>query len=503
MSTLNATQSVPYGAGSAFITMIRKADGTLVDPPQALVAEGLQDVSWDDKNTLKESHGEGAYAVRVAGGKNSLSLSLTISELTGRHLNQLCYGRDVEERQLKIMLDRNGYAVPEMNEVTAKIINSIQLNLARIDSNTSVMIDGDAASTSTLETLPAGKYEFTAGGLYRFSAEDVKKSLVITYVSNGTTLETTLKVPKKLTFNISQHAWHNKMIKDTVTPMSRKPFNLTANAPDAEFYRASQNGIVVFNSAQTGAMTIDHNTDGVPNVFTKVAVLPAAAYGLYIDPPVAAVWTSNVFVQLKNDAGTAMTGVVAGETLAVVTTAPTSGEVKVDSKGYYLFAAADAADTVLINYTTDYQFIVVTPPDEGVFVRDLGVRTIGGIALTRVALTSPLSLEHNQYAVSENGSYYIDQTNGGDVLKLNYQYEVTGQGQTIVVKNNKIGEAPTLMIDLMYDLDGEMTTVSFERVKPQGAGIPTKQEDFAGMKFEFKAFANRETSVVYTVSTSV
>lgn len=498
----NAIQSVPYGAGRVYATLIRKADGTLVDPPQPLHIEGLQEATWEDKGTIKSSHGEGKYAVRLAGGKNELSFTITVNEISGQMLNHLCYGGDIEKRQLKIYSDRNGFTVPDHNETALKIINSIQVNLARCDSNTSVKIDGVAATLSTLETLPAGQYAFTAGGLYRFSAADAGKVLEITYVSNGTTLVSTLKVPTKLTYNITQYTRLNSLIKGTVTPMTRKNWNLNTNAPAVENYRASPNGILVFNDAQTGAMTCDHNTDGRPNVKTVIAALPAAAYGIYIDPAAASTWTGDVFVQLVTDTGAAMTGVAAGEALTNVGTAPTTGQYKVDSKGYYLFAAADAGDVVNVRYTTDYQFIAITPPDDGVYLRDLGVSTVGGIGLTRVALTAPLALEHNQYAVSDNGTYYFDATNALDTLKISYQYEVANTGNTLVVKNTKIGEAPTLMLDMVYELDGEMMIVSFERVKPMGAGVPTKQEDFAGMKFELKGFADRITGIVYTTSTS-
>lgn len=66
MSTANnSTQSVPYGSGHVYATLIRKADGTPVEPPQPLHIEGLQEATWDDKGTLKSSHGEGKYAVRL------------------------------------------------------------------------------------------------------------------------------------------------------------------------------------------------------------------------------------------------------------------------------------------------------------------------------------------------------------------------------------------------------------------------------------------------------
>lgn len=498
-----STQSTPFGSGSAFVTLIRKADGTLVDPPFPISIEGLQDVAWDDKGTLKSSHGEGAYAARLAGGKKSLTLKFTISEMNGKQMNALCYGQDIEERQLKIFKDRDGFTVPRNKTTAIKIQNSIHLNLARVDSITSVTIAGAAATLSTLDILPQDKYALT-GTQLRFPLGTDRKNAVITYLSKGTTVVTTVKIPDKLTFNLSQYTGLKTLTKGTTAVLQRKVLNLAANAPEVDFYQSSNNGVIVFNSAQTGIMTMDHTTDGVPNVSSKVTALPAAAFGAHIDPPSSAVWTSTDYVLLKTDASTAMAGVVVGEELTLQATLASlaSGEYMVDSKGYHLFHSADVGDVVTVGYSTDYQFVVVTPPDEGVFVRSLGVSNLGGLPLQRVTLTNPIALVKDQYTVSANGAHYFDETNGGDTLKINYLYETTG-GQTFVVKNNKIGEAPTLQVDLMYELDGEMTIVSFERAKPKGTGVPTKQEDFAGMTFEMECFVNRETGIVYTLSTSV
>ncbi|SJM96019.1 hypothetical protein [Crenothrix polyspora] len=503
-SNNNSTQAVPFGSGSAFVTLIRKTDGTCVEPPQAIAIEGIQDISWDNKSDLKEMHGQGAYASRLAGGKKSLSLSMTVSEISGKQLNALCFGQDVEERQLKISRDRNGHLIPESNTVNAKILNSIHFNLARVDSVDDILIAGIVAIQGTSSTPAAGEVRvYSSTNIVIFSAEDVGKTAIISYTSNGTGIQTTFKIPADRTYDMRQVTRVIKVIKGTVTALPRVTYRLTDATPNVENYSASDNGVLIFNPAQTGVMTISHTTDAVA-ASSKIDVLPAAAYGFYIDPPSSAKWLSPEYVMLASDSGTPMTGVVAGETLVQQAALGTlgSGKYLVDNKGYYLFDSADAGDTVKVSYRTDYQFMTVTPPNNGIFLRNLGVRHQGGITLDRVALTNPLSLLHNQYAVSDNGSYYFDATNAGDTLFIDYQYEATG-GQTIVVVNNKIGESPTLMVDLLYEMDGEMMTVSFERVKMKGCGVATKQDDFAPMKFELQAFANKATGIVYSVSTSV
>ncbi|MDD5276739.1 MAG: hypothetical protein PHR16_11755 [Methylovulum sp.] len=503
MTTATSTQSVPFGSGHVYVTLIRKADGTLLDPPQPLHLEGLQEATWDDKGTLKMSHGEGKYAVRMASGKNELSFNFTVNEISGQLLNHLCFGGDIENRQLKIYTDRNGFTVPGSSDQVVKILNKKLLNLARIDSSTSVTIGGVAATTSTLDVMPAGKYEYSAGN-YRFSAADVGKTAVVTYDSDGNALVSTFKVPASLNWNAALHTRHKGITKGagTGTKLTYKPWSQTAALPDVENYRASKNGLIMFNPSQTGTITVAHVTDGI-TVSTSIAALPAAGYDSYVDVGTSAPWVGNVAVELTTDSGTVMTGLTAGEFLVdSLLVAPATGEYQVDTMGKYTFAAADTGDTVTIHYEADFQFVEMSPPDEGEFTRDLGVRHIGGIALTRVALTTPLALENNQYAVSDNGVYYFDHTNGLDVLRINYQYELADTGQTIVVRNDPIGYAPTLSIDIAYELDGQMMAVSFERAKPTGVGVPTKQEDFAGMKFEMKGLVNRDTGVVYTVSTS-
>jgi len=301
---------------------------------------------------------------------------------------------------------------------------------------------------------------------------------------------------------VTQYTRHTKIMKGAGagTKLTKITWSNTAAAPDVDDYRPSKSGQIIFNSAQTGVMKVSHTTDDVA-VVTQIDTLPAAGYVAYAEVGAAAPWTANVAVTLKSDSGAAMTGVSVGDVLTEAAT-PTTGQYDVDAGGLYTFAAADVNDVVTVHYVADYQFVDMIPPEGGEFRRDLGVRTAGGIGLTRVALTSPLALEYNQYAVSENGAYYFDDSNGGNVLRINYQYEVADIGQTIVVKNDPIGYAPTLQIDIAYELDGQMMTVSFERAKPMGAGAPTKQEDFSGMKFEMKGFVNRETGVVYTISTS-
>lgn len=491
----NSTQAVPFASGAAFITLFRKSDGTIVDPPQSMAIEGIQDISWDNKNDLKELHGQGAYASRVGSGKKSLSLSMTVSELSGKQLNMLAYGEDVEKRQLKIRQDKIGNLIPKTNTVTVAINNSIQFNVARIDSNTSVTINGVSST----------RFGYT-NGIYKFYPENVNQTAVLSYVSNGIAITTTIKIPKSLKFDVKQFSSLTKITKGASTaPLTRLPFSYTADVPTVESYSASQNGVVVFNPSQAGTMTISHRTDGL-NVVSYIATLPTADFIHYIDPPASSVWVSNVVVNLRSNTGAIIgsgAGLSVGDALTKSTTTASSGSYLVDAKGKYSFYSGDVGDVVDITYVSDYQFFAVVPPNSGTFTKDLGVRFKGGITLDRVALTSPLALLNNQYAVSDNGSYYFDQTNGGDTVYIDYQYEVAGTGQTITINNNKMGGSPILSVDILYEMDGEMMTASFESVKMKGTGIATKQDDFSPMKFEMTAFANKETGVVYTLSTTV
>lgn len=500
-----ANQAVPFGAGEMFIKQVRNAAGEALPVPQSLRIPDVQSIDFEDKGDLKPLHGKDSYAIALGGGKKTTSVKITMASVYAKLLNEMYYGKEVAQGADLLYTDRKGVMIPEGRSVNVKIANLSTFFLGKWAAHTGATIDGITATRITdasavLVSTALVKQFRCSGGEYTFAKEDIGKNAVITMaVVGGVTVVTTLKIPKTLRWDSNQFNWVNSVKKGFAT-WTKDVYGTATIAPAAGHYQCSPSGVLKFNSADTGPITIEHKTHGIL-VSTVVATLPAAAYRTIIDPPGSLTFSDAGAVTLATDTGTAMTGVAAGGPLTQSAT-PTTGQFNVDSAGIYTFAAADLDDVVnIIYHTGGYETITVVPPTEGDFIEDRGVLNESGLPMTRVALTSPVALSLNQYAVTATGDYFFDATNRGEKAYISYKYH-TATGTTVVNDNAQMGSGPTLEIDIQHEYDGNIRTISGMLSKPKGTGIKSKQDDWAPIDVEFEVFCDPITRVVYTLSTN-
>lgn len=498
---------VVFGSGHVHITQVKDALGNTVTPPQIIAAPAVQNVSADfGKADVKMLHGQKEHAIHAAQGKKTTEVSFECGELYVKMLNALYFGQSVSSGSHTIYRDVHGTDIPESYRSSAvKIGNRRTFHLGKWLSTTSVTIGGSAATASTSTNLATLTYGGSYGN-FRFSANDVGKSATINWTipssAGTTTVATSFKIPSTLAVNLNAFNGNvsAKLTASPYTGMFKKSFTNSYLSADSNEYAVSPSGVFILASSVGSFtdITITHTTSSV--VMTSVvATVPAASYCFIVDPPSSTSFVSDLGVILTTNVGTAMTGVSAGEYMTKVGSGtPVSGEYKVDANGIYTFAAADNLDIVSIDYTTDFEFITVSPPSDGAFVADKGVRNTEGMPLTRVALTSPISLLRDQYSVSDSGSYYFDFTNRGDTVYLDYEYS-TDSGVTLNIENNDIGSTPIVSIDISGVAEGQEWLIKYPRAVPKAFGFATKQDDFGTYKVTFEVIADRVSNRVGTV----
>ena len=496
-------QIVPAGAAYAFIKQTHDIDGILIANATPLMIPEVTEIDMKDMGEIKEVKGSGAYPIALVSGSRKVDISITVSALYGAMLNALYFGKAKSAVQRHVHVDTVGRLIDNDASATIAIQQTRTFNIGRWDSATSVVYSVDLSAVT--HTVSAGKYTF--------SAADAGKAVKITYDSNGVAIVTNVTIPASLTFNVTRCSTASYAVRKNATNLTngvtvtRTAYSMTSVPAGSTNYMATLNGIVVLNSAFTMTaatnLAIDHTTDGVRVTSTiALAEIPAAAYTFYVDPASDALFIGDLGVDLVTDSGTAMTGVSAGDPLTKVSSGtPLTGEYKSDAKGFYTFAAADVADKVKISYNKDYASFAVSLHDDATFNADLGVITQGGMPLTRVAYSSPLSISTNQYYVNEDtGVYFFDSTNAGDRFFINFAYDELG-GNSIEVKNTPAGTSPTFELILHQELDGEKTTAFYPKCKCKGVGY-TLKHDPTTMKFDIEAFADRVTKIVCLLSTS-
>jgi len=486
---------VVFGSGHVHITQVKDALGNKITPPQVIVAPAVQNVAADfGKADVKSMHGQKEFALHVTQGKKSTEVSFECGELYLKMLNALYFGQSVVDGSHSIRRDSAGTLVPDEYNTTIKIANKKTFHLAKWQANTSATIGGVSASVATEAVIPNGKYK-VSGGIYTFAKGDVGKSAAITYtVLGGATVVSTFKIPASLSFNTALFVKSTAVNKTGVVGWFTKDgYNANSVAPAAQHYQVASNGIFVFAATEAVSVTIAHLTHDV-NVSSLIASLPTAGYISIIDPPSSAVFVANNHVDLVANTGTAMTGVAVGESLTQSAT-PTTGQYDVDAGGIYTFAAADVGDTVRAYYTTDFEFLTMTPPNGGEFVEDKGVRNADGFPLTRVELTSPISLLTDQYAVSDSGTYYFDFSNNGDKVYIDYEY-ASDAGATLVMANNDMGSTPIVALDISGAAEGHEWLVKYPKAVPKAFGFATKLDDFAMYKITYEVIADRVSGEV-------
>lgn len=497
---------VIFGSGHVHVTQVKDALGNKITPPQVIAVPAVQNISADfGKADIKTLHGSKEFALHIAQGKKSTEVSFECGEIYAKMLNALYYGQDLIDGSHDIYRDTTGTAVPEDVIRDIKIGNIITFNLGKQVAHTSATVKNNGvhgAMTKIADVeavLNAGQYSLD-GSIYRFAATDAGKEVKITRKvldkttqggANGTPVVSTLNIPASLTWDA--HAY-SRFVGISGSGLTRKNYNpLTLPAVGA--YQAADNGVVVFNSAQTGldGRIVTHDTDHV-RVATTVTTAPAAGYVAIMNPPSSATFVSDVGVVLK--LGT-VTGLSAGDSFAKTAT-PATGQYDVDAGGVYTFAAADAGVTVTVHYVPNFTFITVTPPGDGVYSIDKGVRDSDGIAFTRVAVTNPLSLLPQQYAADDAGTYYLPGAQAGDTLYIDYDY-ASSAGVTLDIVNNDMGSGPTVALDLSGVAEGQGWLVTYPRAVPKSVTFATKQDDFSSYKFSFEVMADRVSNKVGTI----
>jgi len=505
-------QLTPAGGSHGFIKILKDKDGAVLNPPRSFKIPafvGIDDLS--NKTESKMINGDKEHSIAVIGGKKKVAFAFTVDAFTGAMLNDMYYGEESQNKQHSALVDNNGYVIPPNVSREAKIRNSILLNLSRFDSSAGVKINGANATLDDDAIGLASGHYFLKNSRYLFSVSDVGKPFEITIDSNGTALVLHGKITKSLTFDTRLCATSKYTIKRGASSltdgsaMTVVAYNANAAAPPAGSVQASYGGIIAFNAGATvGAegkkITIAYQCDGRA-VTAVIGTLPAAQYAVYISAIGGTLYIEDSGVYLINNAGAAMTGVAFDEPLAIVATGtPTSGQVRSDGRGYFLFAAADADDNVRIEFVVDYVSVRVRLPDGAVYLEDLGVRTEGGGAFTGVAESSPLAIDTDQYYSDGSGAYFFDYTNGGETVYIDCLIEKTG-GNLIDIKNRTMGKSPVFQLVLHNEVDGDEITIIYPTCKCMGIGMPLKQDPSA-MKFDIEIFADRATNKVGRISTS-
>lgn len=167
-----------------------------------------------------------------------------------------------------------------------------------------------------------------------------------------------------------------------------------------------------------------------------------------------------------------------------------------------LFNAVFFGQTLTAGYTSQVQdvtgvaipttpsTITVTPPNSGTFDADMGVRDENGNPMKRVGSAPSVG----EYSVS-GGTYTFATASAGDIVYINYSYNVADSGSTIAINNQFMGTQPSFRADLYKAYKGESVTFSLFNCSSDKMSFASKSEDFTMPEFSFEAFANNAGNV--------
>ena len=482
-----ASPQVVFGSGHIHITQIKDAQGNLLTPPQVIAAPAVTNVSADfGKADVKTMTGQREFAIHAAQGKKSTEISFECGELYVQMLNSLYFGQTVMGGSHAIYRDAQGTVLPESYSKNHLIYSKKALNLSAFNAHSSA---ADAAGTA----LNADKYSVT-NGVYIFDKSLYNTKISLTYsvknttTSGVTTVTASLTVPAILSVDVTDLVSISSLKIDNTT-LGKDPYNSSAALAD-NHYMLSPDGLLMIKTSLTGSasltVTLNNVRESGKDLPVKLTLnsLPADDASILIDPPASA--------KFKADHGVSSAGIA----MTKVTTAPATGQYSVDATGRYTFAAVDNGKKISISYTTTVMFYSVTPPNNGSFVRDKGVRNSQGLPLTRVI--SGDALLPNQYAVTVTGSYYFDDTAFGEKYYLDYEYKST-DGATLVIQNNDMGSTPLVAIDISGKAEGQEWLISYPKAVPKAFGFATKLDDFGSYKITYEVIADRVSGEVGTV----
>lgn len=493
-----AQPQVVFGAGHVHITQIKDALGNTLTPPQVIAAPAVNNISADfGKADVKLLYGQKEFALHAAQGKKTVEVSFECGELHAKMLNGLYFGQSLTEGSNSIYRDTAGTVVPD-NSYTAslKVRNNKVFKLSKVlgvgtvkIGNASTVTTNANATESTDDVIAAGQFKYS-NGVYTFSAADrasgLKAQITTTVPGSATTtVVTTITIPASLSFNTALYE-KRLSLTNAGTALTNETYNVSSTSVTANKFQSNSSGVYAFNSAagQT-ALVITHTTDGTTAI-SKIASLPATGYVTFVSPSSLSVYGDTVSVM---DGSTRLSNVVSG---------PDTGEYAVATYGMFTFAAADAGNTITINYTLDAEHITVNPPNSGEFVADKGVRSEDGMPLTRVSLAYPISLAKGQYAVSTTGDYYFDNSNNGDTVYIDYEYSST-DGVTLAIANNDMGSTPIVSLDISGVAEGQEWLIKYPKAVPKAFGFATKLDDFGTYKISYDVVADRVSGKVGTV----
>ena len=176
-----------------------------------------------------------------------------------------------------------------------------------------------------------------------------------------------------------------------------------------------------------------------------------------------------------------------------------AAQISVSQWNQLIFGQSLASGQVLVHHETTSTpipatpTIVITPPAGGTITGDLGVRTTGGVALTRVA-SSPAT---GEYTFDLGTLTYTFAAADEDVpVFIDYRYTVT-TGKSLSIKNLPMGDMPVFQGELYLKYKGKSMYVRVPNFVSNKLGIATKQDDYTIPDFEFTGYADEFGEVAY------
>lgn len=140
--------------------------------------------------------------------------------------------------------------------------------------------------------------------------------------------------------------------------------------------------------------------------------------------------------------------------------------------------------------TTPFQ-ITPTPPNSGVYSRDLGVRDSTGKVYTRGSTASAAGI----YALT-GGQYTFNTGDAGKTVYIDYVYTKASGGTTLDIANQAMGYMPTFRVELFMPYQGKTMQVQIPNAVSTKISFATKLDDFTVPEFDFEGFADSAGKVI-------
>jgi len=166
-----------FGAGEAFGTLLRDANGNTITNPTPVRVMGLQELSIDFSGDLKEFYGTNRFALAAAQGKVKASGKFKGALINGASLNSLFFGAGLTSGTMRsVVADNVGALIP----ATPFTITPTVPNTGTWSEDLGVMSDSAVAMTRVASAPATGQYS-VAAGVYTFAAADTGRKVFISY----------------------------------------------------------------------------------------------------------------------------------------------------------------------------------------------------------------------------------------------------------------------------------------------------------------------------------